>query len=99
MAARTENLKQHLVLSNRCAHEVDLWIEPWGDRIRLRPQASYHLVGTGPSGGFFEVELRNDDFAVYGWEGSTVEIFDGQHKLWGCPVAVPGTPAIVSEQL
>ena len=82
--------KQQVLLHNRREIMTELWIEPWGDRIIMEPDNSYYVVGVGPSDGSIEIRLADDSFAVYGWSGSRITIFDGSlNKLWESPVPVP----------
>jgi hypothetical protein len=85
-----ESIEQRLIVHNRQSKAKDLWVEPWGDRVTMRANSSIHVVGVGPPGQAFEVEFRTDDYAVYGWGGSSLTLLDeAGNALWRSPLPSP----------
>ena len=83
-------MELRLAVHNRHEKKVDLWIEPWGDILTLHPGATLFVVGIGPAGQGFEVEFRDDGYAIFGWSGSVISIFDTDGKeVWSCSIPAP----------
>jgi hypothetical protein len=85
-----QSIEQRLVLHNRHSKPVDLWIEPWGDRVDIASDTSVHVLGIGPPEASFEIEFRDDGYAVYGWSGSIIKLLDESgHPIWTTTVSSP----------
>jgi len=79
-----------LCLHNSRNTNVTVWIEPWGDNIVLSPDSAIRVEGAGGDLIGFEVEVRDDDIAVYGWSGSTLSVFDAANvKIWETTIPAP----------
>jgi hypothetical protein len=71
--------QQSLHVWNSKSTPLSLVLEPWGEQFTVAPESGVDVVGEGPADGRFEVSVQDDGIAVYGWTGSTVEIFrDGE---------------------
>ena len=57
---------QILRVKNRTPSDQVLWIEPLGDRVTLRSEVLYELIGTDEFGKI-EIDLSNEGFIVHGW--------------------------------
>lgn len=81
MAERRNSIvsKQSLHVWNSRSIPLHLLLEPRGEVYTVAPESGVDIVGEGPTEGRFEVSVQDDSVAVYGWTGSTVEIFrDGE---------------------
>ena len=70
----SEEVQQTLRIRNAGSADLDLHLEPWGDRFVLAPGASVDLVATGSKDGHFEIESGDSRVVVYGWVGSVVTV-------------------------
>ena len=57
---------QILRIKNTTQTDQTLWIEPLGDRVVLRSNVLYELIGTEEFGKM-EIDLADDGFVVHGW--------------------------------
>jgi len=55
-----------LHLKNRTPTGQVLWIEPLGDRVILRSNVLYELIGTDEFGKM-EIDLCDEGFVIHGW--------------------------------
>lgn len=77
---------------NSGRREIELWLEPWGDFVRVAPGASVRVEATAPEPGALEVEWREDGASVYAWQTAYLRVFgdDGAEckpGAFGGPVA------------
>jgi hypothetical protein len=68
------NNKQSLTVRNGRDEPFVVRIEPWAEKVTIRPGESLDLDFEGPSGEAIEVEAEPGAIVIYGWAGSTVEI-------------------------
>jgi hypothetical protein len=67
-------------------------VEPWGMPLRLEPGHTFKLIARAPAIGEFEIVEESDGVVVYGWPGSTVDVFDGDVLLHQFATPVPPVP-------
>ena len=60
---------------------LPLILEPWGEEFTVAPASGVDVIGEGPADGRFEVSVQDDGIAVYGWTGSTVEVYRDEEIL------------------
>lgn len=90
MTAAADTRKQRLRF--QCATAGRLCIEPWGEEIVIEPGARYEIEADGPYGDCLEFFIEGETITLYGWSGSTVELFRGGSKLISCMIPAPPTP-------
>lgn len=67
-------------LTNQQPRDVSFMVEPWGGEFSLPSGSTVDLVAQGPADGVVEWEIGEDVIVVYGWVGSTVQVYlDGEH--------------------
>jgi len=64
-----------LRIRNSRATSLTLYLEPWGEKYLMSPEATFKVVAKGPQGDCLEVEYAEDHITVYGWPGSEVSLF------------------------
>ena len=64
-------------------------IEPWGMPLSLEPGHTFKLIARAQAIGDFEIVEESDGVVVYGWPGSTVDVFDGDVLLHQFATPVP----------
>jgi len=62
-------------LLNSRTTEIPFHLEPWGETYTMSPGTAFDIVARGPQGGILEVEVADDYITVYGWPGSTINLF------------------------
>jgi hypothetical protein len=83
---------QRLVVHNKHPHSVELWLEPWGDRLLMPEDARYEVIVKGPDANCIEVvQFSENRIFIWGGSGSTLSVFSGGAQLRECSVPVPGT--------
>lgn len=66
--------------SRNCA--VACYLEPWGEEYSMEPGEALEFVFRGPSGDGPEIEDQDNSITVYGWSGSTAQVFQGTLGPW-----------------
>src|SRR5262245_60604068 len=79
-------------IRNDGSADVALVIEPWGMPLLLPAGHSFTIVARAPTAGQLEVVRQPDRVIVFGWPGSTAEVFDGDHLVDEFPTPVPSVP-------
>lgn len=66
-------------LTNQQPRDVSFVVEPWGDEFSLPSGSTVDVVAHGPDDGVLEWEIGEDVIVVYGWVGSTIQVYlDGK---------------------
>jgi hypothetical protein len=75
-------------LTNQQSRDVSFMAEPWGGEFSLPSGSTVDLVAQGPADGVLEWEIGEDVIVVYGWVGSTVQVYlDGKRiEVYDHPV-------------
>jgi len=75
-------------LKNKTTKSQQVWLEPLGDQVALRPGGLYELAMSGEFGKV-EIELSDDGFVVYGWVTRIASIDENgnAHLEWELPGA------------
>jgi hypothetical protein len=60
---------------------LQVLFEPWSMLHELPAGETFRIVGTSPQQGSMEVVETNDLVTVYGWPGSTLQVFQGEALL------------------
>jgi hypothetical protein len=68
-------VEQRLHLENSQSANILLHLEPWGEQYPMQPGSVFELRAKGPRGDGLYVELGNGEIAVWGWSGSSVQLF------------------------
>ena len=83
-------VEQKFIVQNSQKDAVNIWLEPWGDVVTLASGEKLVISGIGPSGNGLQLELRDNEYAVYAWSGSVLSIEEPSGKvLWESPTASP----------
>jgi hypothetical protein len=71
---------QVLRIKNTTPTDQVLWIEPLGDRVILRSNVLYELIGSDEFGKM-EIDLTQDGFIVHGWVKKVMALHGGGKDL------------------
>jgi hypothetical protein len=85
-AASISSTGQILRVKNTTRADQELWIEPLGDRVVLRPNVLYELLATDEFGKL-EIDLSEDGFVVYGWVRKVISLDEQANETveWQMP--------------
>lgn len=74
-------------LRNTTAADIDLWIEPLGDRLPMPTGETFEIVATGDLGHEVEIELGDDAIRVHGWikRISSISSTGQRRRVWELP--------------
>lgn len=85
MASTLQQTTQAVFLKNNTAREQQLWFEPLGDGITLKPNLLYEITATHQFGNL-EIDMLEDGFTVNGWVIKVTAIEqDQQSVVWQLP--------------
>jgi hypothetical protein len=70
-----------LRVANTQGKPIRLVLEPWGREYVVRPTDEYILVFLGPGKSEPEVLVGQDEIEVWGWTGTTVDVFKNGEEL------------------
>jgi hypothetical protein len=81
--------EQMTKVSNTTGADIDLWIEPLGDRLPMRRGETFEIISTHELGREVEIELGEDSIRVHGWIKRISSISPGGRRtpLWELPTA------------
>ena len=87
MSASMLASEQAMKVSNTTGGDIDLWIEPFGDRLPMAKGETVEIVATQELGHEVEIELSDDAIRVYGWikRVSAVSSTGARTLLWQLP--------------
>jgi hypothetical protein len=80
------------IVLNEGATDSTVVMQPWGMPLRLPARHSFRIVARAPTAGQLEVVRQPDRVIVFGWPGSTAEVFDGDRLVDEFPTPVPSVP-------
>jgi hypothetical protein len=85
VAAKTR-ADQVLRIKNTTTSDQELWIEPLGDRVILRSNVLYELIGTDEFEKM-EIDLAEAGFVVHGWVKKVIALHgNGKDQVeWELP--------------
>lgn len=65
------------------SQEYRIILEPWGTECFdiMNQTHPLRIEGTGPSDGALEIEYGENTITIYGWPGSTVNVYHGDTRL------------------
>lgn len=66
-----------LTLRNNRHSPIVVRLEPWADESPLEAGAAVDIAFSGPPSGRLEIELSEGEVVVYGWEGATMSVAEG----------------------
>ena len=72
--------------------EILFVLEPWGEQYKMQPKASFVVVASAPSIGQLEIQIEEKRITVFGWAGSTVQLFQDGTEVGGSNQPVPALP-------
>jgi hypothetical protein len=75
------NHETRLRLANSQRTALRFILEPWGREYMLRPNDEFVLVFRGPGTSEPEVVLGKGTIEVWGWTGTTVQVFKNGQEL------------------
>ena len=75
--AHTHRIK----LRNDQPRPLDVYIEPWGDHLVLPPGATFNVAAHSSLAGALEVSVDAGSMTVYGWSGTTFEVYSADGGL------------------
>jgi hypothetical protein len=90
MAATTVTLSEQTTkVSNTTGSDIDLWIEPLGDRLAMPRGETFEIISTHELGREVEIEFAEDAIRVHGWikRISSISPTGGRKPLWETPSA------------
>jgi hypothetical protein len=64
--------KLFVKISNASKSKLVLIIEPWAVQNTIESNSSYEFVIQGPDEKMMEVEYKENEIVIYGWENSTI---------------------------
>jgi hypothetical protein len=78
---------QTMKVSNATGADIDLWIEPLGDRVPMRSGATFEIIAGYDLGHEVEIELMDDAIRVHGWikRVSSISATGERNRLWELP--------------
>jgi hypothetical protein len=79
-------------LQNSSAESKRLLIEPWGDQLFMLPDATFAIVAESPTDGCLEIVIADSDTVVYGWQHSTLSVFQSGQVVREYLTPVPTLP-------
>lgn len=68
---------------------VQLILEPWGEVYIIPPDDVVDITVQGPAGEALEIAHEADAIVVWGWPGSTIQVFHGAKELGSVQVRPP----------
>jgi hypothetical protein len=82
-----EQAEQTVKVSNTTGVDIDLWIEPIGDRLPMPKGQTFEIVSTQDLGHEVEIELVEDAIRLHGWVRriSSISATGQRTKLWELP--------------
>lgn len=83
------NHRRVVALSNRTAHPLRVWIEPWAEELFLDPDQTWLVVCDSPRPEPIPVEVHDDSIMIYGVSQSTISVFCGKDLVWECYPPLP----------
>ena len=73
---------QRFTYTNSTSAKVRVILEPWAEEFRVRPGQVVEVVVDADAPGCIELEQKTACFIIYGYTGSTVELFsDGKEMV------------------
>ena len=81
--------EQTTKVSNTTGSDIDLWIEPLGDRLSMPRGETFEIISTHEPGREVEIEFAEDAIRVHGWIKRIFSISStgGRKQLWEPPSA------------
>jgi hypothetical protein len=70
-----------LKVLNSKGKRVNFVLEPWGEIYDFDPSDEFLVVIQGPAEGIPEVDINDESVMVYGWSGSTAQVFRNDEEL------------------
>jgi len=76
------------------SYEVEILfvLEPWGEQYKMQPKASFIIVASAPSVGQLDIQIQEKRITIFGWTGSTVQLFQDGTEVGGSNQPVPALP-------
>ena len=62
---------QRLTIENENEETLDLWIEPWGDRLKMPPLAEFEIFSEATAPGAFHLTVRRGAVSIHVWRECT----------------------------
>jgi hypothetical protein len=81
-----EHIEQLKAPHDRMLH---LWFEPWAEGLGFPAGMAVELRALSPLPGKFELDATTERTAVYGWAGSTLQVFADGALVHSFDQAVP----------
>ena len=69
---KMKDKKLFLKISNTSKSKMVLIIEPWAVENTIESNSSYEFFIEGPDEQMMEIEYKENEMIIYGWEGSTI---------------------------
>ena len=91
MRPRAMHKTTHL-LSNDSEQPLTVWFEPWADELTIAPHSQFRLEARSEQHGDLEIDYLPHRIVVYGWAGSTLQIFNGSELVRDFDVPFPDLP-------
>lgn len=86
------------VVTNPGSTPLQVWFEPWGMPHLLSPGEEFRVVGISPQPGRMEVVEVDGSVAVYGWNGSTLQVYNGDELVDDFSLVFPELPPGMSSR-
>jgi hypothetical protein len=77
---------------NDGATDLVVVIEPSGMPLRLPAGHAFRIVARAPTAGQLEMVRQPEGIIVFGWPGSTTEVFEGDRLVYEDDMPVPEVP-------
>ena len=79
-------------ITNTGPDALSVILEPWGMVHVLAPGASFRVVASSALPGGLEVVEGEESVTVYGWAGSTLQMYQDDEMVEDFSTVVPGLP-------
>ncbi len=79
------------LITNSSASPLQVWIEPWVEYVEIPPNAIAEFRASSEVDGKLEI-VPGESPVVYGWGGSSLQVFVAGNQIWTSYAPAPPTP-------
>ncbi len=91
-------LEDTRTITNTGPDALPVYIEPWGIVYALAPGESFRVMASSAQPGRVEILESGESVTVYGWAGSTLQLYQDDELVEDFSTVVPGLPPGKSTQ-
>ena len=74
--------QQLLELHNECSDSLTIWIEPWGEELRIGPGATWRLIDTHNPPSSVSVTYRHGGMSISTMPSAKIRVLEGSDVVW-----------------